>query len=98
MNMQNLMAQAQKLQNDITKKKEEINQREYTSENEFVLLTMNGKNEIVKMKIKKDKLDAEDIEVLEDMIAIAVKDINSQITKTTEKELGQYGSALNGLI
>lgn len=98
MNMQNLMAQAQKLQNEIKKKKESIDLREYETENEFVSLKMNGQNEIVSLKIKKDNLDADDIEILEDMIAIALKDINEQIKKATDEELGEYGSALNGLI
>lgn len=98
MNMQNLMAQAQKMQNDIKKKKEEINQKMFTCENEFVVLTMNGEKEIDTLKIKKDNLDSDDIEILEDMIVIAVKDINEQINKATDEALGQYGSALNGLI
>lgn len=98
MNMQNLMAQAQKMQNDIKKKKDELNQKEFTSENEFVVLTMNGEKEIETLKIKKDNLDSDDIEILEDMLVIAVKDINEQIQKATDEALGQYGSALNGLI
>ena len=98
MNMQNLMAQAQKMQNDLKKKKDELNQKEFTSENEFVVLTMNGEKEIETLKIKKDNLDSDDIEILEDMLVIAVKDINEQIQKATDEALGQYGSALNGLI
>ena len=43
MNMQSLMAQAQKLKKDIEKKQSEIDNKEFTEQNEFVSLKMTGK-------------------------------------------------------
>ena len=70
MNMQAIMAQAQKMQRDIQKKKEEINQMSFVGESELVNITMNGKKEITKVEIK-GEIDSSDKEMLEDMILLA---------------------------
>ena len=97
MNMQAMMAQAQKMQRDIKKKQEELSRKEFKSTNEFVEVLMNGDKELLSFKILNKKLDEEDVEVLEDMISVALKDVISQIDKETEASLGQF-SGLNGLI
>lgn len=99
MNMQALMAQAQKMQRDITKKKEEIDNMEFQGNSELVEVLMSGKKEILSVKIKtNDGLDSDDIEALEDMIKIAVNDAISKIDKETEKQLGSYNTGgLGGL-
>ena len=51
MNIQNLMAQAQKMQKEITKKKEEIDNSIFTGTSEWVNVEMNGKKEIERVKI-----------------------------------------------
>ena len=51
MNIQNLMAQAQKMQKEITKKKEEIDNSIFTGTSEWLTVEMNGKKEIEKVKI-----------------------------------------------
>ncbi len=99
MNMKNLMAQAQKMKKDIEKKQNEIDNQEFTSQNEFVNIKMNGKREILLFKIKEDILnDKEDLEVLEDMINIALKEVLMQIDNEIESKMGMYGSGLNGLM
>ena len=47
MNMQNLMAQAQKMQRDITKKKEEIDNSTFEGDSEWVKVEINGKKEYI---------------------------------------------------
>lgn len=100
MNMQALMVQAQKMQRDITKKKEEIDNMEFQGNSELVEVLMSGKKEILSVKIKsKDGLDSDDIEALEDMIKIAVNDAILKIDKETEKQLGSYNTGgLGGLL
>lgn len=99
MNMQNLMAQAQKMKKDIEKKQEEINNQEFNVQNELVSITMFGSRKIKKIKINEEKItDFDDLEALEDMIAIALKDILKQIDDETNSKMGMYGSGLNGLI
>ena len=47
MNMQNLMAQAQRMQRDLQKKKDEIDNMNFEAKNELVHVTMNGKKELI---------------------------------------------------
>jgi hypothetical protein len=97
MNMQNLMAQAQKMQRDIQKKKDEINKTLFTGNSELVEVVFNGKKEMTSIKIKAEKLDSEDIEALEDMIVLACKDAISKVDKEIENKLGSIGSGFGGL-
>lgn len=92
MNMQQIMQQAQRMQRDITKKKEEIDGMEFLGKSEWVEIVFNGKREIKSFKILKDEIDADDKEMLEDMIMIAIKDAFSKIDKESESKLGSYAS------
>ena len=96
MNMQQIMQQAQRMQRDITKKKEEIDGMEFLGKSEWVEIVFNGKREIKSFKILKDEIDGDDKEMLEDMIMIAIKDAFSKIDKETESKLGSYAS-MSGL-
>lgn len=98
MNMQSIMAQAQKMQRDITKKKAEIDATSFEGKSEWVTVVFNGKKELLSFKIVYDgDITGEDKEVLEDMISIAMKDAFAKIDKEIEDKLGSYGSALNGM-
>ncbi len=96
MNMQALMQQAQKMQRDITKKKDELNKKTFTGSSELVEVVFSGDKKLVSVKIKSD-IDADDKEIIEDMFVIAVNDAMAKIDKETENVLGAYGSQLNGL-
>ncbi len=95
MNMQQIMQQAQRMQRDITKKKEEIDKMEFLGKSEWVEIVFNGKREIKSFKILKE-IDGDDKEMLEDMIMIAIKDAFSKIDKESESKLGSYAS-MSGL-
>ena len=97
MNMQNLMAQAQKMQRDIQKKKEEIDNTLFEGKSEFVEVVFNGKKEMTSIKIKPQSYQEDDIEILEDMIQLAIKDALSKVDKEIENKLGSLGSGLGGL-
>lgn len=98
MNMQNLMAQAQRMQRDIQKKKEEINSKLFPGKYEFVEVTLNGKKEMVRCKINKENLDSSDIELLEDFIVLATKAAIADIDKEFQAKMGQYAGMLDGLM
>ena len=95
MNMQNLMAQAQKMQRDIQKKKEEIDNTLFTGNSEMVEVVFNGKKEMVSIKIK-GEIASEDMEILEDMIVLASKEATTKIDKEIEEKMGSLGG-LGGL-
>lgn len=96
MNMQALMQQAQKMQRDITKKKDELNKKTFVGTSELVEVTFTGDKKLVSVNIKSD-IDSDDKEIIEDMFVIAVNDAMEKIDKETENLLGAYGSQLNGL-
>lgn len=98
MNMQSIMQQAQRMQRDLQKKKEEISVQLFPGKYEFVEVTLNGKKEMVSCKIDKEELSKEDIEMLEDFLVMAVKDSIQKIEKEYEEKLGQYAGMLDGLM
>jgi DNA-binding YbaB/EbfC family protein len=97
MNMQALMQQAQKMQRDIEKKKDELNKKTFVGTSELVEVTFSGDKKLVSVSIKQDNLSDDDKEILEDMFTIAVNDAMAKIDKETDSMLGAYGSQLNGL-
>lgn len=98
MNMQALMKQAQNLQKEMMKSKEEIDNTEFVGESSLVKITMKGNRDVVSVEISKDEnLSSEDIEMLEDMIQLAINDVNKKIDEYTEKKMGKFSSAMPGL-
>lgn len=98
MNMQALMKQAQKLQKDMMKGKEEIDNTEFIGESSLVKITMKGTKEVTKVEINSDDtLEKDDIEMLEDMVMVAVNEAISKIDKMTEEKMGKYGNSMPGL-
>lgn len=98
MNMQNLMAQAQRMQREITNKQQEIYKMTFTGTSEWVNVTMNGKKEITKIDITYAGDLNEDKEMLSDMIVIAMNDAIRKIEKEIKNKLGAYGDQLGGLL
>lgn len=98
MNIQNLMAQAQKMQKEITKKKDEIDNSTFEGTSEWVKVEINGKKEVKKVNITfEGTIEPDDKEMLEDMIKIALNDAVKKVNKEIEDKMGAYGSSLNGL-
>lgn len=99
MNMNNLMAQAQRMQKEIERKQQEIYQSEYTGTSELVDIILSGDKKLKNIKFKKmDNFDKDDLDILEDMIKIAFNDAIGKIEKDVESKLGVYGKQLGGLI
>lgn len=97
MNIQAMMKQAQQMQKDMLKAKEEIDKTIFTGESALVHVEVNGKKELISVKID-DSFEADDIEILQDMIVVAVNDANAKVDKMTEEKMGRFGSGLSGLM
>jgi len=97
MNIQAMMKQAQKLQKDMMNAKEEINNTTFEVKSSFVTVKVKGTKEIESIKIDADTMEKEDIEMLEDMILVAINDVNKKIDKDTETKLGKYTQGMPGL-
>jgi hypothetical protein len=97
MNMQAMMQQAQKIQKDMMKAKKEIEEKTYIDTESFVTVEMKGTKEIKKVSIDMDSLEKEDIEMLEDLICVAVNNNIKKIDKETESKMGRF-SGISGLL
>ena len=92
MNMQQIMAQAQKMQKDILKKKDEIDKMDFIGKSEWVEIEFKGNRDVKAVNIINDAaFDAENKEILQDMLMIAIKDGLNKIEKETDSKMGQYG-------
>ena len=97
MNMQAMLKQAQKLQKEMLDTQEKINNTEFTGKSSIVTVKMTGAKELTDVKIDLDQIEADDVELLQDMIIVAVNDAISQINKETESKMGKYTQGMPGL-
>ncbi len=97
MNMQAMLKQAQKLQKDMLETQDKINSIEFTGKSSIVTVKMNGKKELLDIKIDMDKIEADDVELLQDMITVAFNDCMKQIDKETNDKMGAYTKGMPGL-
>ncbi len=96
MNMQNLLAQAKKLQNDMEKITKEIEGTIYNGENSGVVVEVYGTNEIKSINIKNPETLKEK-ELVEDMIMLALNEALLKIRKEKDEKLGKYTNGLGGM-
>ena len=96
MNIQALMKQAQTLQKDMMKTKEEIDNMTFTGTSSFISVTVKGNKEVAKVTIDNDDITSDDKEMIEDMLVVALNDAFKQIDKVREQNLGLYSSMMRG--
>lgn len=96
MNMQALMKQAQTLQNDMMKAKEEIDNMTFVGNSSFVSVTVKGDKTVEKVTINNNDISNDDKEMIEDMLVIALNDAFKQIDKITEEKMGKFSSMMPG--
>lgn len=97
MNIQAMMKQAQKIQKEMMEAKEAINNTTYEGSSSFVSVKVKGTKEIVEINIDQESLDKEDIEMLQDMLMVAINEANKKIDKDVEARLGKYTQGMPGL-
>lgn len=88
-NLNALMRQAQKLQEDMQKQKEQLETTEFSSNigGGQVELVMFGSKKVKSLKINPQIVDPDDVEMLEDMIVAAYSDCLSQIEKVESENM-----------
>ena len=101
-NMQNLMRQAQKMQEDMEKTAALLDDWESvgTAAGEAVVVYMNAKKIINGIELDESVVDPTDVEMLEDLIMAAINDGYAKADKVYEEKMGKYGDmgALGGMI
>ena len=88
-NMQALMRQVQKAQEEVAQKQEELDAREYdiSAGGGVVNVKINGKREILAIDLKPEIVDPDDIETLSDILVAAVNEAIKRVDTTTAGEL-----------
>lgn len=99
--MNAMIHQAKKMQDQIAALQEDIEQRTFTASagGGAVSVTVNGKKNIESIELKPEVVDPADIEMLQDLIISAVNEAITNVEETTEKEMSKItgGVALPGL-
>lgn len=97
-NMQGMMKQVQKMQKDMVKAQDALNEKEFVGEstNSYVSAVFTGDRTLKKITIHPDVIDPEDSDMLEDLVMMAVNDALKKVEKETEATMGQYTKGLPG--
>ena len=99
MNMQKLMMEAQRMQAKLQKEQAELENTNYEGKSSLVTVTINGKKEVKSVKLDViDDISKDDVEMLEDMIMLAMNDAVKKADADKEQRLGKYGQGLTGLM
>ena len=96
-NMQAMLRQAQKMQEDMAAKQEELDAREYdiSAGGGVVNVKINGKKEILAIDLKPEIVDPDDIETLSDILVAAVNEAIKRVEDTNSEELGKITGHMN---
>lgn len=98
-NINNLMKQAQKMQRDMQKMQEELEQRtvEASSGGGAVTVIANGKKQIQQINIKPEAVDPEDVEMLQDLVLAAVNEALRKVDDVINSEMGKITGGMSGI-
>lgn len=96
-NMQDMMRQAHKMQEEMATLQAELEQNEYTATagGGAVTATVNGKHTLTKLEIKPEVVDPEDVEMLADLIMAAVNEASRQAAETSDTRMSKITGGLN---
>jgi len=92
MNMNQLMKQAKKMQEDIAKTQEEIVQKEFeaTAGGGAISVKVTGDKVIKQITIQKDVVDPDDVEMLQDLIITCINEALRKVDAATNMEMGKF--------
>jgi len=96
-NMNNMIKQAQKMQQNMLKMQEEMEQSEFeaTSGGGAVTVKMSGKKELTAISIKPEAVDPDDVEMLEDLILAAVNEVIKKVDTMSASKMNSITGGLN---
>lgn len=96
-NMQAMIRQAQKMQEDVEAKQAELEEREYdiAAGGGVVNVKINGKKEILSIDIKPEIVDPDDVETLSDILVAAVNEAIKRVETTNNAEIEKITGHMN---
>ena len=96
-NMQAVIRQAQKMQEDMAAKQEELDAREYEIKagGGVVTVKISGKKEILAIEIDPEVVDPDDVETLQDILVAGVNEAIKRVEDTNSKEMEKITGSMN---
>ncbi len=96
-NANNMIRQAQKMQQEMLKAQEEIEQTDFdaSSGGGAVTVKMNGKKELLEINIKPEACDPDDVEMLQDLILTAVNDVIQKVDEANNAKMSKLTGGIN---
>ena len=96
-NMQQLMKQAQRMQENMQKKQAELNAQEFSASSGggTVKVKVNGAREVLSVEIDPQCVDPDDVEMLQDLVLSAVNSALKEAASTVEQEMGKLTGGMN---
>ncbi|MCG9479705.1 MAG: YbaB/EbfC family nucleoid-associated protein [Actinomycetia bacterium] len=97
MNYGNMMKQAKQMQKKMQEIQEELKKTEFeaSSGGGAVKVKVNGEQEVLEVKINQDMVDADDLEMVEDMVVVAINDALSKSKQKMQEEMGALTGGMN---
>ncbi len=96
-NMQSMLKQAQKMQEEMQEKQAELEAREYdvAAGGGVVNVKINGKKEILSVKLSEEIVDPDDIETLEDLIVAGINEAIKKVTADAAEEMAKVTGGMS---
>ena len=96
----NMIKQAQKMQQDMLKMQEEMENKEYdaTVGGGMVKAVVNGKHTLLSVEINPEAVDPEDVEMLQDLVVAAVNEAIRSASKAMGESMGQLAGGFGGAL
>ena len=96
-NMQSMLRQAQKMQEDMAALQEDLDSRQYevAAGGGAVKIKINGKLEVSSVELDPDVVDPDDVETLQDILTAAMNEAIRKLNDTNSEEMGKITGSLN---
>ena len=99
MNMGNMMKQMQKMQKDLENTQKMLDEEEVSATSGGgaveVTVTVNGKKEVLSIKLDPEVVDPDDIEMLQDLIITAINEANRKAQEKHDSEINKITAGIN---
>ena len=98
MNMNNMMTQVQKMQKQMEEQQKALEEAEFsaTAGGGAVAVTVSGKKVLTKVTLDPDAVDPDDVEMLEDLIMVAVNDAMKQVDEANSSSMARMTGGMGG--
>ena len=100
MNINSLMKEAKKMQADMQKTQEELASKEFEASagGGAINVKVTGEKVIKEIKINKDVVDPDDVEMLEDLLVAAVNEALDKVDEASAASMSKFTGGMNGLL